>query len=217
MSKTQDVKRETSGVTMKRKGILYIISAPSGAGKTTLCKEVIDIFPDLRHSVSYTTRGARPGEVHGRDYFFVPREEFDRMVAADEFAEWAEVHGNLYGTALATLREYCDNGIDVILDIDCQGARQLKDRYAGGVFIFILPPNFNELRRRLDSRNSDSSDAIARRIEGAAAEIKESRWYDYIIVNDRFSTAVEELRSVIIAERCRTERVLSTVSERFEI
>ena len=127
---------------MKRDGILYIISAPSGAGKTSLCKEIIDILPDLRHSVSYTTRQARPGEEHGRDYFFVSKAEFEGMVAAGEFAEWAEVHGNLYGTALKTLEGFRADGIDVILDIDCQGARQLKERYAGGVFIFILPPDF---------------------------------------------------------------------------
>lgn len=202
---------------MKRKGILYIISAPSGAGKTTLCKEVIDIFPDLRHSVSYTTRPPRPGELHGRDYYFVSMEEFERMVSAGEFAEWAEVHGNLYGTALATLKEASEQGIDVILDIDCQGARQLRARHEGGVFIFILPPSYAELRRRLDSRNSDSSEVIERRIEGAALEIRESRWYDYIIVNDLFSKALEEFRSVIVAERCRTERVLSAVSQKFEI
>ncbi len=202
---------------MKREGVLFIISAPSGAGKTTLCKEVVDIFPDLRHSVSYTTRPARRGEVDGRDYFFVSQAEFARMVAAGEFAEWAEVHGNHYGTAIGTLDGYRSQGIDVILDIDCQGARQLKERYREGVFIFILPPSFNELRRRLDMRNSDSDEVKERRIQGAAAEIRESRWYDYIIVNDVFSTAVEELRSVIIAERCRTERVLSTVSEKFEI
>lgn len=202
---------------MKREGILYVISAPSGAGKTTLCKEVIDIFPALRHSVSYTTRQARPGEVHGRDYFFVTREDFEQMVAAGEFAEWAEVHGNLYGTALKTLDGFRTNGVDVILDIDCPGARQLKERYAGGVFIFILPPNFNELRRRLDFRNSDSAEVIARRIECAASEIRESRRYDYIIVNDVFSKAVEELKSVIVAERCRTARVLAAVAEMFEI
>ena len=201
---------------MKRKGILFIISAPSGAGKTTLCKEVIDIFPDLRHSVSYTTRQARPGEEHGRDYCFVPKEEFERMVTAGEFAEWAEVHGNLYGTALKTLEEYGEKGIDVILDIDCQGARQLKSSHEGGVFIFVLPPSYNELRRRLDSRDSDSSDVIDRRIECAASEIKESRWYDYIIVNDVVSKAVEELKSVILAERCRTSRVLETVTEIFK-
>jgi guanylate kinase len=202
---------------MKREGILYIISAPSGAGKTTLCKEVIDIFPELRHSVSYTTRQARPGEEHGRDYFFVPTEEFERMVAADEFAEWAEVHGNLYGTALKTLDGFRTAGIDVILDIDCQGARQLKERYSGGVFVFILPPSFNELRRRLDFRNSDSAEVIARRIECASSEIKESRWYDYIIVNDIFIKAVTDLKSVIVAERCKTARVLAAVAEKFEI
>jgi guanylate kinase len=202
---------------MKRKGILFIISAPSGAGKTTLCKEVIDIYPDLRHSVSYTTRQARPGELHGRDYYFVQQDEFERMVAAGEFAEWAEVHGNLYGTALKTLEENCNRGIDVILDIDCQGAHLLKSRFEGGVFIFILPPSYNELRRRLDSRDSDSSEVIARRIECAASEIKESRWYDYIIINDLFSKAVEELKSVINAERCKTSRVLETVTEIFEI
>lgn len=202
---------------MKRKGILYIISAPSGAGKTSLCKEVIDIFPDLRHSVSYTTRGARPGEVHGRDYFFVDTAEFERMVAAGEFAEWAEVHGNLYGTALKTLQDCCEAGIDVILDIDCQGAHLLKARHDGGVFVFILPPSYAELRRRLDSRDSDSSDVIARRIQCAASEIRESRWYDYIIVNDQFSKAVAELSAVITAERCRTMRVLETVSTMYEI
>lgn len=205
------------GVTMKREGILFIISAPSGAGKTTLCKEVIDIFPDLRHSVSYTTRPARPGEVEGRDYHFVSVEEFKRMVDAGEFAEWAEVHGNFYGTALKTLEGFRRSGVDVILDIDCQGARQLKERYRGGVYVFILPPSYQELRHRLNFRSADSAEVIERRIQGAAWEIKECRWYDYLIVNDVFSRAVEELKSIIIAEQCRTDRVLEAVSEIFEI
>ena len=202
---------------MNREGLLYVISAPSGAGKTSLCKEIIDIFPTLRHSVSYTTRPARPGEEHGRDYFFTSRDEFQRMVAAGEFAEWAEVHGNLYGTALETLEGFRTNGIDVILDIDYQGARQLKEHYAGGVFIFILPPSFSELQRRLDLRNSDSPEVIARRLECASQEIREARWYDYIIVNDVFSKAAEELKSVLIAERCKTPRILRAVSEIFDI
>ncbi len=202
---------------MKREGILFVISAPSGAGKTTLCKEVIDILPNLRHSVSYTTRQPRPGEVHGRDYFFVAATEFRQMVEDGEFAEWAEVHGNLYGTAVRTLEGYRTNGIDVILDIDCQGARQLKERYRGGVFIFILPPSFAELRRRLDCRNSDSVEVIQRRLENAVGEIRESRWYDYIIINDVFSRAVEELKAVLVAEHCRASRVLEAVSEMFEI
>jgi guanylate kinase len=202
---------------MKRHGILYIISAPSGAGKTTLCKEVVDILQNLRHSVSYTTRSPRLGEVHGRDYVFVSPAEFERMISAGEFAEWAEVHGNLYGTAIKSLEEYRLKGIDVILDIDCQGARQLKERYGEGVFIFILPPSFNELRRRLDIRNSDSDEVKERRIRNAADEIRESRWYDYIIVNEVFSRAVEELKSVLIAEQCRTLRVLEDVTEKFEL
>jgi len=202
---------------MKRHGILYIISAPSGAGKTTLCKEVVDIFQNLRHSVSYTTRAPRPGEVHGRDYIFVSPSEFEKMITAGEFAEWAEVHGNHYGTAIKSLDEYRTKGIDVILDIDCQGARQLKERYGDGVFIFILPPSFHELRRRLDSRNSDSDEVKERRIRNASDEIKELGWYDYIIVNDLFSKAVEELKSVLIAEQCRTLRVIEDVKEKFEI
>ena len=202
---------------MKREGILFIISAPSGAGKTTLCREIVDFFPNLRHSVSFTTRQMRAGEVEGRDYFFVTPAQFQRMIDAGEFAEWAEVHGNRYGTAIKTLEEYRRSGTDIILDIDCQGARQLKERYQGGVFIFILPPSFNELRRRLDDRNSDSSEQIARRIVNAEAEIKESRWYDYIIVNDVFSTAVEELKSVLIAEKCRTSRVIDSVSQLFDV
>lgn len=202
---------------MKRDGILFVISAPSGAGKTTLCKEVVDIFRNVRHSVSYTTRKVRPGEIHGRDYFFVTPEEFQRMAAAGEFAEWAEVHGNYYGTALKTLEEFRISGTDVILDIDCQGARQLKERFQGGVFIFILPPSFGELRRRLDNRNSETSETIQRRLDNAAGEIKESSWYDYIIVNEVFSKAVEELKSVMIAERCRTGRVIDAVAEMFDV
>lgn len=194
-----------------------MISAPSGAGKTTLCKEIIDIFPKLRHSVSYTTRAPRTGEVHGRDYFFVEQEEFSRMVAAGEFAEWAEVHGNLYGTSLATLKECRSQGIDLILDIDCQGARQLKGRFEGGVYIFVLPPSIEELRRRLDNRSSDTEEVIERRINNAAGEMKEARWYDYIIVNDVFSLAVEQLKSVLIAEQCRAFRLLESLSSTYGI
>jgi guanylate kinase len=200
-----------------KEGLLYIVSAPSGAGKTSLCKEVIDILPNLRHSVSYTTRHPRPGEIHGVDYFFISTEEFMRMVEEGEFAESAQVHGNMYGTAIKTLEEYRRNGVDVILDIDCQGARKLKERYDGGVYIFILPPDYQELRRRLNNRNSDSAETIERRLRTAVEEIKESRWYDYVIINEIFEQAVEELKSVLIAERCRTERVLEMVSGRFEI
>jgi guanylate kinase len=202
---------------MKREGVLYVISAPSGAGKTTLCKEMIDIFPQLRHSVSYTTRTPRPGEVHGRDYFFVGKEEFSRMAAAGEFAEWAEVHGNLYGTSLATLKESRAQGRDILLDIDCQGARQLKERYDGGVYIFVLPPSMEELRRRLDNRSSDAPDVIERRLQNASGEIREASWYDYIIVNDDFALAAEQLKSVLIAEQCRGNRLIEGLTACFDV
>ena len=203
--------------SMKREGVLYVISAPSGAGKTTLCKEIIDIFPNLLHSVSYTTRPPRAGEVHGRDYFFVEPGTFSRMAAAGEFAEWAEVHDNFYGTRLLTLEESRARGVDLILDIDCQGARQLKERFEGGVYIFVLPPSIAELRHRLDNRSSDSPEVIERRINNAAGEIREARWYDYIIVNDKFSEAVEQLKSVLIAEQCRASRLILGLSSVFDI
>lgn len=202
---------------MGRKGILYVISAPSGAGKTTLCREVLDILPGLLHSVSFTTRMPREGEVHGKDYFFVNKEEFSRMVQAGEFAEWAEVHGNFYGTAIKTLEDCRAAGVDLILDIDCQGAAQLKNKQVEGVNIFILPPSYRELRSRLEGRDSDSPEVIETRIANAAAEIRESRWYDYIIVNDVFSKAVDDLKSIIIAERHRTALVLETVAKCFSI
>jgi len=202
---------------MQRKGILYVISAPSGAGKSTLCRELLDIFPELRHSVSFTTRNPRPGEVDGRDYFFISREEFQRMVAEDGFAEWAEVHGNLYGTALKTLRHCREAGIDLLLDIDCQGAAQLKEKQVAGVNIFILPPSFKELRRRLEGRNSDSPETIETRIANAAAEIREAGWYDYIIVNDTFSRAVEELKAIVIAERHRAGCIINNLPAEFKL
>ena len=202
---------------MKRQGILFVISAPSGAGKTSLCKEIIDIIPDLRHSVSYTTRLPRSSEVDGEDYFFVSGDEFRRMADGGEFAEWAEVHGNLYGTALRTIEEYRDKGVDLILDIDCQGASRIRESYSEGVFVFVLPPNLEELNRRLDLRNSDAPEVIARRIERASAEIRESIKYDYIIVNNVFSKAAEEFKSIILAERVKARRVLTRVAEIFKI
>jgi guanylate kinase len=202
---------------MRRKGILYIISAPSGAGKSTLCRELLDIFPELRHSVSSTTRIPRPGEVEGRDYHFVSREEFLRMIDAGEFAEWAEVHGNLYGTSLKTLQNCLEDGIDLLLDIDCQGAAQLKEKQVAGVNIFILPPSYKELRARLEGRGSDSPDVIEKRLVNAETEIRQASWYDYIVINDVFTRAVEDLKSIVIAERHRVGFILETVNREFNI
>jgi len=155
--------------------------------------------------------------VHGVDYFFVSREEFQRMIEADAFAEWAEVHGNLYGTALATIDEARKSGVDLVLDIDCQGARRLKEQIERCVYVFILPPSMDELRHRLENRSSDSQDVIESRIVRAASEIREARWYDYIIINDDFETAFEELSSIVVAHSRRTFRMLGQVAKLFDI
>ncbi len=202
---------------MKREGLTIILSAPSGAGKTSLCRELFKIFPDIRESVSYTTRQPRSGEVEGEAYHFVSGEEFRRMVAEDAFAEWAEVHGNMYGTALSTLEEARKKGVDLVLDIDCQGALKLKELFEGGIYIFILPPSMAELRRRLEERSTDAQEVIELRISRAADEIKEARWYDYIIINDDFETACRELSAIVIAHRRKTFRMMEQVGNLFDI
>ena len=202
---------------MKREGLILILSAPSGAGKTSLCRELFKIFPDMRESVSYTTRAPRQGEVEGEAYHFVSNEVFEQMVAEDAFAEWAEVHGNKYGTALRTLEEARKNGIDLVLDIDCQGALRLKEQFDGGVYVFIMPPSMAELRRRLEGRSSDAQEVIERRIARAADEIREARWYDYIIFNDVFAVACQELAAIVIAHRRKTFRMMEKVVKLFDI
>lgn len=200
---------------MKREGLTIILSAPSGAGKTSLCRELFRTFPDIRESVSFTTREPRPGEVEGEAYHFVSRDEFTEMIELDAFAEWAEVHGNLYGTAVRTLEDARKNGIDLVLDIDCQGAGKLKEQFDGGIYIFVLPPSMAELRRRLEARSSDSQEVIERRILRAADEIRESRWYDYIIINDVFEEACRDLSAIIIAHRRKTFRMMNKVEKLF--
>lgn len=202
---------------MQREGLLIVISAPSGAGKTTLCNGLVSRFPALKESVSYTTRLPRPGEQDGVDYHFVSVTCFKQMVAENGFAEWAEVHGNFYGTAIATLEQAQKDGIDILLDIDCQGARILKDRNVDGIFVFVMPPSMKELRRRLESRSSDAAEVIERRIVRAAEEIRESRWYDYIVVNDRLEEAQEGLAAIVTAARHATGRMLGQVSKMFDI
>lgn len=189
------------------KGNVFIISAPSGAGKTTLCKEIIRIMPDTKFSVSYTTRRPRPGEIDGKDYIFVNEDTFKRMIENDEFAEWAEVHGNYYGTSMKALNDIIESGQDVILDIDVQGAQQMKDRFGTGVYIFVLPPSLDVLRRRLEERGQNSLEEIERRVRKAVEEIREYKKYDYVIVNDVFEEALNALRAIIIAEGKRVNRI----------
>lgn len=191
----------------KLKGLLIVISAPSGTGKTTLVHMLLKEFPDLEFSVSYTTRPPRPGEVDGKDYHFVDRKTFERMIEEGDFLEWAEVYGNLYGTSRTQVLRALNEGRDVILDIDTQGALQVKKNFPEAVLIFILPPSLKELERRLRNRGTDDEETIERRLKIAREEIRRAPLYDYIVVNDVLEVAYENLRSIIRAEKLRTERL----------
>lgn len=191
----------------RRRGALLVVSAPSGAGKTTLCREVRSVVPDLAYSVSYTTRAPRRGEMEGVDFHFVSEALFREMMARNEFAEWAVVHGNLYGTSARTLEQALGAGRDILLDIDTQGARQLQSRYPEAVLIFVVAPSIKELDQRLRERRSDAPQDISRRLARAREEIASWREYDYLIVNRDLKEAVEQLAHIIHAERARTDRL----------
>ena len=192
----------------KRQGILFILSAPSGAGKTTLINGLRSMYPEIRLSVSCTTRARRSGEVNGRDYRFITPEQFDSMKARGEFAEWAKVHDFLYGTPRKPLDESVKSGTDIVLDIDVQGARKIKRAYPQAVSVFLLPPSWRELQRRLLLRGTDGTRTIRRRLANARREIREIIEYDYYVVNNDVKQAVEVLKSIVEAERSRTSRVM---------
>jgi len=192
---------------IKRRGTLVVVSAPSGAGKTTLCHEVRSIVPDLFYSVSYTTRAPRSGERTGRDFHFVTEREFTAMRERDEFAEWAQVHGHLYATPARALEGALSRGLDVLLDIDTHGARQLCQRFPAAVSVFIMAPSLAELDARLRERKSDAPGEIARRLARAREEIAAWREYHYLIINRDVKDAVDQLATIIQAERCRTSRL----------
>ncbi len=201
---------------MEKQGLLFVVSAPSGAGKTSLCKGIVKKVPNLSYSVSFTTRAPRPGEVHGQDYFFVDAESFRERIDKNDFVEWAEVHGNLYGTSRELLMSQTDRGIDVLLDIDSQGAMTLKKKHNEGVYVYILPPSFDTLRQRLMDRKSDAPEEVAKRLQRAREEIWNYRQYYYLIVNREYEDALRELEAVILAERIKTKRMnLSWIEEAF--
>ena len=188
-------------------GTLFVVSAPSGAGKTTLCRQLLKKDPDIKLSVSYTTRQPRKGERDHVDYTFISKARFMKMIDKGEFAEWATVHGNLYGTSIKRLKELNRAGYDIILDIDTRGAMQLKKIYENAVYIFILPPSEEVLKERLVNRKTDSRDVIAGRLDNAKSEISCYKDYDYIVINDRLHKAFRELESIIISSRLRTSRI----------
>jgi guanylate kinase len=192
---------------------VYIVSAPSGSGKTTLLQTLLRTFQDLKFSVSHTTRQPRTGERNGVDYFFTDRAKFLEMVDRGEFLEWAEYYGQLYGTSRAFVEQNLEAGIDVILDIDVEGARQVKARIHDATAVFILPPSFAELERRLRSRRLESDEAIHRRLEIAKSEIPYYRDYDYIVVNDILDNSIKTLEAIVRATRARSTRQQSKIEE----
>jgi len=195
--------------TFERRGILFILSAPSGAGKTTLSRSILDRDPNLSLSVSYTTRVPRTGEVEGRDYHFVDEQQFIRLRDGGAFAEWARVHDAYYGTARAPLEDALSHGKDFLLDIDVQGARQIKMGYPEAISIFVLPPSWNELGKRLRARGTDREDVITRRLQRAREETQALNSYDYLIVNDSLERATTLLFAIIQTEKVRVSRLTS--------
>lgn len=200
-----------------RRGVLFIVSAPSGTGKTTLVERLVGLTPGVEISRSFTSRPARAGESHGVDYFFVTRERFVAMREKDQFLEWAEVFGNLYGTGVDETERHLASGIDLILVIDVQGARKLRDTGVEATTIFVLPPSFEVLERRLRGRSKDTEAQIARRLQVAREEVHAFPEYDYVVVNDDVDGAVARLRAIVQAERARlavmrpeAERIVET-------
>lgn len=191
--------------TISRLGQVLVVCAPSGTGKSTLISKLREEFPNFGFSVSYTTRAPRGEEQGGREYNFVSRDQFIAMRSQGEFCEWAEVHGNLYGTATAPVVKMLDEGKDVLFDIDVQGAKQLKKTFYKGNFIFLLPPSREELTRRLTGRGTDSEDSIAKRLANAQGEIAQADFFDYWIVNDDLERAYQEFRSVFMAGALKPE------------
>jgi guanylate kinase len=192
---------------MAEPGLLIIISAPSGTGKSTLCRKLIKHLPDACYSVSVTTRNPRRGEIPGKDYFFVSKNEFKEKIKRGELAEWALVHGYYYGTPKDFLERNLLQGKDVILDIDVQGAMKLKKRYPEAVSIFLVPPSFSELERRLKGRMKNNEATIKKRLANARWELGRIRNYDYLVVNDRLVDAFRELKCIVVAERNKVKRL----------
>lgn len=192
--------------TSTGRGILFVVSSPSGGGKGTLIQRVLKEVSNLSYSVSFTTRAPRNGEVNGREYFFVTREQFDQMVTAGEFLEWAHVHGNLYGTARQQVVREISAGRDIILEVDVQGAASVRALMVDSVSIFILPPSFEVLRQRLQARGTDSPEELDLRLRNAPTELKDYSAFQYLIVNDDADRAADQMRAIVQAERARLSR-----------
>lgn len=190
------------------RGLLIVISGASGTGKGTVCKKLLADLPQVAYSISATTRAPRPGEVDGREYYFLTREEFQAWIAEGKFLEYAEVYGNFYGTPINKIEERLKRGEDILLEIDVQGALNVKRKCPEGVYIFLLPPSLEELKNRIEGRGTETPESLSRRLENAVAEIKIGRGYDYAVVNDSVDNAAAQIKAILATERCKVERNL---------
>ena len=197
-------------------GNLFVVSAPSGAGKSSLVKALLELDSHVQPSVSHTTRAPRGQEKHGREYFFASEQEFDAMVAANGFVEWANVHGRRYGTSRKVIDERVAQGADVVLEIDFQGALQIKQAFANAVLVFVLPPSWDELRARLERRGEDAPDVIDLRLENAAEEMAQASKFDFVIINEVFERALFDLKTIVHAQRLKYAAQRRARAETFE-
>ena len=201
---------------MEYPGNLFVVAAPSGAGKSSLVKALMELDQRVSPSISHTTRPPRGQEVHGREYYFVSHETFDQMVAQDAFLEWAHVHGNRYGTSKQAIEQRIAQGVDVVLEIDFQGAIQVKRIFPNAVLIFILPPSWEELRSRLERRAEDSADVIEVRLKNAAQEMAHAKEFDFVIINELFERALFDLKAIVHSQRLRYTTQRITRSDTFQ-
>lgn len=204
---------EAQVVETKERGVLYVVSSPSGGGKGTLIRRMLEVVPDLGYSVSYTTRAPRNGEVNGREYFFVDRAKFEEMVAAGDFLEWANVHGNLYGTSKRQVVDETTAGHELVLEVDVQGAASVSQLPLESVSIFILPPSLEILRQRLLTRGTDTAEQLELRLRNAPSELEQYTMFDYVIFNDDVERASAQLAAIISAERAKRSRQEALVKQ----
>ncbi|MHB8137197.1 MAG: guanylate kinase [Smithellaceae bacterium] len=203
--------------TLTDKGLIIVLSAPSGAGKSSICRKLLEACPMMEFSVSYTSRVPRPNEINGKDYHFISRDDFQQRINQHEFVEWVENYGHFYGTSVKMINDVLNQGKDLLLDIEPRGAKAIKKQFADAVFVFVLPPSSDELLKRLEKRGHESPEAVKKRYAQANSELKEVLWYDYTIINENLETAVQQMISVYRAEKCRTSRLHGTIDRLFKL